>query len=93
VSGFKRFNGSHEVAVGPFRQTHQSEKRVGDAATSGQNDGLARIDGRLDDVGNSPKATGIGDARTTKLMYDPFIHTSNARHAGPGFRAIPIFLS
>ena len=56
----------------------RTEQRIGDAAARGQNDRLARIGGCLDDVGDAPEATRIGDARTAEFMYDPFVHISHA---------------
>src|SRR6202035_5535201 len=78
--------------AGPFREVHQTQQRVRDAPTGGQNDGFARIGCApprisLDDVCNTAEAAGIGDARAAKFMYDPFIH--NFTRAAPARPSAP----
>ena len=54
------------------------EQRVGDAAAGGQHHRLARIRGRLDDVGDAAEAVGVCDARAAEFMHDPVVHASHA---------------
>ena len=89
MTSLQRLDAGHEVAVGTFREGDQRQQRIGDAAASGEHHGFAWIVRGLDDVGNAPETPRVGDARTTKFMYDPFIHTSHAHHASQGRSAIP----
>jgi hypothetical protein len=71
----QRIDGRHEI-VGTFRQGHERQQRIGDASTGRQDDGLPRVSGRFDDLGNAAETSRIGDAGTTEFMYYPFIHNS-----------------
>ncbi len=76
---FKRSDGRRRIArrAAPPALT-SSSSAVRHAAASGQHDGFARIRGCLDDLGDPPKARGVGDARTAKFMYYPLIHSAHA---------------
>ena len=87
VPSLQLLDGRRDIALGTLRQRHQIEQRIGDAAARRQDDGLARVRRRFDDVGNAPEAARVGDARAAELMYDPFIHISHAPH--PARRSAP----
>ncbi len=85
VPSLERCQGGRIIAVRPLRQIHQRQQRIGHTPARGQDHGLTRLR-TLDDVGDAAKTSGIGDARATKLMYDPCIHNS---HALPARRSAP----
>ena len=70
----QRIDGLLKVPVRPFSQGDRGQQPIGYAAAGRQHHRFARIERPFDDVGDAAKAGGVGDAGTSKLVYDPVVH-------------------